>query len=106
MRERDRRFQFLSEVLRYEYVGLEEVDDGVWDIHLGPVILGRFDAPTRTLVGTRRLRLSAWSRTAPRAESPEPRAESRPTMPRRTDLHRVLVIGSGPIVIGQACVPE
>ncbi|HEY3381892.1 MAG TPA: carbamoyl-phosphate synthase large subunit [Vicinamibacterales bacterium] len=24
-------------------------------------------------------------------------------MPRRTDLHRVLVIGSGPIVIGQAC---
>src|ERR1700684_373881 len=24
-------------------------------------------------------------------------------MPRRTDLNRVLVIGSGPIVIGQAC---
>ncbi len=24
-------------------------------------------------------------------------------MPRRTDIHRVLVIGSGPIVIGQAC---
>ncbi len=24
-------------------------------------------------------------------------------MPRRTDLHRILVIGSGPIVIGQAC---
>ena len=24
-------------------------------------------------------------------------------MPRRTDLHRVLVLGSGPIVIGQAC---
>src|SRR5512137_13481 len=24
-------------------------------------------------------------------------------MPKRTDLHRVLVIGSGPIVIGQAC---
>ena len=24
-------------------------------------------------------------------------------MPRRTDLHRVLIIGSGPIVIGQAC---
>ncbi|MEX3574111.1 carbamoyl phosphate synthase large subunit, partial [Mycobacterium tuberculosis] len=24
-------------------------------------------------------------------------------MPRRTDLHHVLVIGSGPIVIGQAC---
>ena len=24
-------------------------------------------------------------------------------MPKRTDLHRILVIGSGPIVIGQAC---
>src|ERR671921_135707 len=24
-------------------------------------------------------------------------------MPRRTDIHRVLVIGSGPIVIGQGC---
>jgi len=25
------------------------------------------------------------------------------TMPKRTDLKRILVIGSGPIVIGQAC---
>src|SRR3954453_16505498 len=24
-------------------------------------------------------------------------------MPRRTDLHRILIIGAGPIVIGQAC---
>src|SRR5437870_7157200 len=24
-------------------------------------------------------------------------------MPRRTDIHRILIIGSGPIVIGQAC---
>src|SRR5213592_1852787 len=24
-------------------------------------------------------------------------------MPKRTDLHRILVVGSGPIVIGQAC---
>ena len=24
-------------------------------------------------------------------------------MPRRTDIHRILVIGAGPIVIGQAC---
>ena len=31
------------------------------------------------------------------------RASSRKQMPRRTDLKRVLVIGSGPIVIGQAC---
>src|SRR5262245_66411572 len=26
-----------------------------------------------------------------------------PTMPRRTDLKKILLIGSGPIVIGQAC---
>jgi carbamoyl-phosphate synthase large subunit len=24
-------------------------------------------------------------------------------MPRRDDLHKILLIGSGPIVIGQAC---
>ncbi|MEZ5395782.1 MAG: HepT-like ribonuclease domain-containing protein [Bryobacterales bacterium] len=25
------------------------------------------------------------------------------TMPKRTDIHRIMIIGSGPIVIGQAC---
>src|SRR4030067_838925 len=25
------------------------------------------------------------------------------SMPRRTDIHKILLIGSGPIVIGQAC---
>ena len=25
------------------------------------------------------------------------------TMPKRTDIHKILIIGSGPIVIGQAC---
>jgi len=24
-------------------------------------------------------------------------------MPKRTDIHKVMIIGSGPIVIGQAC---
>jgi len=28
---------------------------------------------------------------------------SRPGMPKRTDIHKILIIGSGPIVIGQAC---
>ncbi len=28
---------------------------------------------------------------------------SRPAMPKRTDLHSILILGSGPIVIGQAC---
>ena len=29
-------------------------------------------------------------------------ARSRPPMPRRDDIHKILVLGSGPIVIGQA----
>ena len=37
------------------------------------------------------------------AHAPQPTLTSTDTMPRRTDLKRVLVIGSGPIVIGQAC---
>ena len=24
-------------------------------------------------------------------------------MPKRTDIHKILIIGSGPIIIGQAC---
>ena len=24
-------------------------------------------------------------------------------MPRRKDIHRILIVGSGPIIIGQAC---
>lgn len=33
----------VSHVLAEEYVGLEEVDDGVWPVYFGPVLLGRFD---------------------------------------------------------------
>src|SRR5213594_1688852 len=29
--------------------------------------------------------------------------QGQPTMPKRTDLKKILIIGSGPIVIGQAC---
>src|SRR5579871_5203177 len=29
--------------------------------------------------------------------------QAEPTVPKRTDLHKILIIGSGPIVIGQAC---
>ncbi len=31
------------------------------------------------------------------------RGEARDKMPKRTDLHKILLIGSGPIIIGQAC---
>ena len=33
----------VSSTLREEYVGCEEVDDGVWNVWFGPLLLGRFD---------------------------------------------------------------
>jgi putative transposase len=33
----------LSTVLTREEVGFEPIDDGIWDVHFGPVRLGRFD---------------------------------------------------------------
>ena len=35
---------FLSHTLRHETVGFEEIDDGVWSLHFGPVLLARFDS--------------------------------------------------------------
>ena len=32
----------VSHLLRGEYVGMEEIDDGVWDVYFGPLWLGRF----------------------------------------------------------------
>jgi carbamoyl-phosphate synthase large subunit len=37
------------------------------------------------------------------AESKRENQQSKISMPRRSDLHKILVIGSGPIVIGQSC---
>ncbi len=37
------RFVFLTMVLSGEYVGLEEVDDGMWDIYFYDVLLARYD---------------------------------------------------------------
>lgn len=34
---------FLSAVFRGEIVGLEEIDDGIWSVYFGPVLLGRLD---------------------------------------------------------------
>ncbi len=33
----------VSHPLIDEYVGLEEVDDGAWDLYFGSLLLGRFD---------------------------------------------------------------
>jgi transposase InsO family protein len=34
---------YVSHLLKGEQVGLEEIDDGVWDIYFGPIRLGGFD---------------------------------------------------------------
>lgn len=36
-------FEFTSKTLSGEFVGLEEIDDGIWTLYYGPVLLARFD---------------------------------------------------------------
>jgi putative transposase len=38
-----RGFVFVSQVLVGEPLGLEAIDDGIWSVHFGPVLLARFD---------------------------------------------------------------
>jgi transposase InsO family protein len=45
----------VSSTLREEYVGLEEVDDGVWSVWFGPLLLGRFDERSLRIHGVRNL---------------------------------------------------
>lgn len=33
----------MTHTLTGEYVGLEEVDDGLWNVYFGPIKLGRMD---------------------------------------------------------------
>ena len=39
----------ISTVLIGESIGLEPIGDGEWDIHFGPIRLGRFDERTRRI---------------------------------------------------------
>jgi hypothetical protein len=41
----------LTHVLIEEYVGLEEIDDGVWNVYFGSFLLGRFDERDRHIHG-------------------------------------------------------
>ena len=43
--------QFLSQALNNEMIGLDEVQDGVWNVIYCETLLGRFDARTRTITG-------------------------------------------------------
>jgi len=42
---------FLSQALNGEYIGLEEVHDGVWNLIYYNTLLGRFDERTHTITG-------------------------------------------------------
>jgi len=45
------RFVFISHVLTAEPLGFEPIDDGVWSIYFGPVLLARFDERDHRVVG-------------------------------------------------------
>ena len=34
---------FLSQALTGQKVGLEEIEDGIWSLYFGPILLGRYD---------------------------------------------------------------
>ena len=40
---------FLSQALKQEWIGLEEVEDGIWSVHFYDVVLARFDEHSMTL---------------------------------------------------------
>ncbi len=40
---------FVSSALQGQNVGLEEIDDGVWSLYFGPVLLGRYDESDHSL---------------------------------------------------------
>jgi putative transposase len=47
---------FLSQALNGEYIGLEEVNTGIWNILYYDVLLGRFDQRNKTITGAPSLR--------------------------------------------------
>ena len=48
--------QFLSQALNGEYIGLEEVDDGLWNILYYDTLLGRYDERTKAITGAPAIR--------------------------------------------------
>ena len=48
--------QFLSQALNGEYIGLEEVDDGLWNILYYDTLLGRYEQRTKAITGAPAIR--------------------------------------------------
>jgi hypothetical protein len=60
----------VSKVLEREYVGLEEVGDGVWDVYYGPVRLGQFDERHYRIEDARGRRIRSGSGPLPMSVLP------------------------------------
>lgn len=45
------KYLVVSHVLSGEHIALEEVNDGIWSVHFGPVLLGRMDDRSRRIWG-------------------------------------------------------
>jgi putative transposase len=56
---------FITQALNEEYVGLDEVDDGIWAIYFGPLLLGRFDERTMKIYGNLRSMKTATAQLSP-----------------------------------------
>jgi len=48
--------QFLSQARNGEYIGLEEVDDGLWNILYYDTLLGRYEQRTKAITGAPAIR--------------------------------------------------
>lgn len=52
--------RFLGHARNEEMVGLEEIDDGIWNVLYYQILLGRFDELTRTITGAPSLKNDGW----------------------------------------------
>lgn len=43
----------VSHIFAGEYIGLEEIDDGIWEVYYGPIWLGRLDERFMKIVDER-----------------------------------------------------
>ena len=59
-----------------EYVGLEEVDDGIWNLHFGSLLLGRFDERDDDEVTVDKCYPCAWTKVLPMCQTVQPASSS------------------------------
>ena len=45
----DHEWVCVSTVCSEEYIGFEEIDDGIWDVYFGMLKIGRFDERTKRI---------------------------------------------------------